>query len=114
VSAKLSSRQVGEVTVIDIEGRLTLGDGSNALRDELRHLIATNRRKILVNLGDVSYIDSSGIGQLVAGFTTVSNQGGKLKLVKANKRIKDLLHMTRIAAIFEMYEDESAAVLSFA
>ena len=114
MSAKLTSRQVGEVTVIDVEGRITLGEGSNMLRDELRHLISTNRRKILLNLADVSYMDSAGIGQLVAGFTTVTNQGGQLKLLKLTKRLKELLHMTRISSIFEIYDDEAAAIVTFA
>jgi anti-sigma B factor antagonist len=113
VSAKLTSRQVGEVTVVDVEGRITLGEGSSALRDELRHLISTNRKKIVLNLADVTYIDSSGIGQLVAGFTTVSNQGGKLKLLGLTKRMKDLLTITRISSIFELFDDEGAAVMSF-
>jgi len=114
VNAKVSTRQVGEVTVIDLEGRITLGDGSNLLRDELRHLISTNRRKILLNFAEVSYMDSSGLGQVVAGFTTVKNQGGQLKLLNVGERIKDLLNMARIASIFEMFDDESAAIMTFA
>jgi anti-sigma B factor antagonist len=114
VNAKVSTRQVGEVTVIDLEGRITLVDGSNLLRDELRHLISTNRRKILLNFAEVSYMDSSGLGQVVAGFTTVKNQGGQLKLLNVGKRIKDLLNMARIASIFEMFDDESAAIMTFA
>ena len=113
MSAKLTSRQVGEVTVVDVEGRITLGEGSSALRDELRHLISTNRKKIVLNLADVTYIDSSGIGQLVAGFTTVSNQGGKLKLLGLTKRMKDLLTITKISTIFELFDDEGKAVMSF-
>ena len=114
MSAKLTSRQVGEVTVVDIEGRITLGEGSSLLRDELRHLISTNRRKILINLADVTYMDSAAVGQLVAGFTTVTNQGGQLKLLKLNKHVKKILEMTKISGIFEAYDDESAAVMTFA
>ena len=114
MEAKLASRQVGEVTVIDLEGRITLGQGSDLLRDELRRLISTNRRKILLNLAGVSYMDSSGVGQLVAGFTTIVNQGGQLKLVKLSKRMREVLHMTKVATIFETYEDEDAALHAFA
>ena len=114
MSAKVNSRQVGEVTVVDLEGRITLGEGSNQLRDELRRLISTNRKKILLNFAEVSYMDSSGMGQLVAGFTTVTNQGGQLKLVNLAKRTKDLLNMARIGSIFEIYDDEAAAIVTFA
>ena len=114
MSAKASVRQVGEVTVVDLEGRITLGDGSNLLRDELRHLISTNRRKILLNFAEVSFVDSSGIGQIVAGFTTVTNQGGQLKLLNLSKRFKDLLNMARISSIFEIYDDEASAIMTFA
>jgi anti-sigma B factor antagonist len=114
VSARVKSRQVGEVTIIDLEGRITLGDGSNLMRDELRHLIGTNRKKILLNFAQVSYMDSSGMGQLVAGFTTVTNQGGQLKLLNLSQRTKDLLNMARIASIFEIYDDEASAIVAFA
>ena len=114
MSAKMSSRQVGEVTVVDLEGRITLGEASHALRDELRHLISKNRKKILLNFAEVSFIDSSGVGQLVAGFTTVSNQGGQLKLLNLSKRVKEVLHMARIASVFEIYDDEAAAIVTFA
>jgi len=114
VSAKVSSRQVGEVTVVDLEGRITLGEATNALRDELRYLISKNRKKILLNFAEVSFIDSSGVGQLVAGFTTVSNQGGQLKLLNLSKRVKEVLHMARITSVFEIYDDEAAAIVTFA
>jgi anti-sigma B factor antagonist len=85
VSIKLSTRQVGDVSVVDVAGRITLGEGSSALRDLLREMVGKNQKKILLNLGDVSYIDSSGIGELVSGFTTVTNQGGQLKLLKSDQ-----------------------------
>jgi anti-sigma B factor antagonist len=91
VSVKLSTRQVGDVSVVDVAGRITLGEGSSALRETLREMVGKNQKKILLNLGDVSYIDSSGIGELVSGFTTVTNSGGQLKLLNLNKRVKDLL-----------------------
>ena len=113
MNAKLTSRQVGEVTVIDVSGRITLGEGTSLLRDEFRNLIGTNRRKILVNLAGVSYIDTSGIGQLVAGFTTVSNQGGQLKLLNLTKKTKDIMQITKICTIFETYDDEKKALVTF-
>jgi anti-sigma B factor antagonist len=114
VSVKLSSRQVGDVTVIDVAGRITLGEGSSALRDALRELVGKNQKKILLNLGDVSYIDSSGIGELVSGFTTVTNSGGNLKLLNLNKRVKDLLQITKLYTVFDVHEDEAGAIRSFA
>jgi anti-sigma B factor antagonist len=114
VSVKLSSRQVGDVTVIDVAGRITLGEGSSALRDALRELVGKNQKKILLNLGEVSYIDSSGIGELVSGFTTVTNSGGNLKLLNLNKRVKDLLQITKLYTVFDVHEDEAGAIRSFA
>ena len=113
MSVKLNTRQVGDVSVIDVSGRITLGEGSSALRDILRDLTAKGHRKILLNLGDVSYIDSSGIGELVSGFTTVTNSGGMLKLLNLNKRVKDLLQITKLYTVFDVHEDEAAAVRSF-
>jgi anti-sigma B factor antagonist len=114
VSVKLTTRQVGDVTVIDVAGRITLGEGSSALREALRDLVTKNQKKILLNLGDVTYIDSSGIGELVSGFTTVTNSGGSLKLLNLNKRVKDLLQITKLYTVFDVHEDEAAAIRSFA
>lgn len=114
MSVKLTTRQVGNVSVVDVEGRITLGEGSSALREALRDLVAKNQNKILLNLGDVSYIDSSGIGELVSGYTTVSNGGGQLKLLNLNKRVKDLLQITKLYTVFEVHDDEAAAIRSFA
>jgi anti-sigma B factor antagonist len=114
VSVKLTTRQVGDVTAIDVSGRITLGEGSAALREALRDLVGKGQKKILLNLGDVSYIDSSGIGELVSGFTTVTNSGGNLKLLNLNKRVKDLLQITKLYTVFEVHEDEAAAIRSFA
>jgi anti-sigma B factor antagonist len=113
VSAKLTTRQVGDVTVIDVAGRITLGEGSSVLRDALRDLVSKNQKKILLNLGEVSYIDSSGIGELVSGFTTVTNGGGALKLLNLNKRVKDLLQITKLYTVFDVHEDEASAIRSF-
>jgi anti-sigma B factor antagonist len=113
VSVKLTTRQVGDVSVIDAVGRITLGEGSSVFRETLRELMAKGHKKILLNLADVSYIDSSGIGELVSGFTTVTNQGGQLKLLNLNKRVKDLLQITKLYTVFEVFEDEATAVRSF-
>ena len=114
MSVKLSTRQVGDVTVIDASGRITLGEGASNFRDSIRDLAAKGNKKLLLNLGDVSYIDSSGIGELVSGFTTVTNSGGVLKLVGLNKRVKDLLQITKLYSVFEVFDDEALALRSFA
>ena len=114
MSVKLSTRQVGDVSVVDVAGRITLGEGSSALRETLREMVSKNQKKILLNLGDVSYIDSSGIGELVSGFTTVTNSGGQLKLLNLNKRVKDLLQITKLYTVFDVHEDEAHAIRAFA
>jgi len=113
VSMQLTTRQVGDVTVIDAAGRITLGEGSSAFRDTIRDLAAKGNKRILVNLADVSYIDSSGIGELVSAFTTITNQGGALKLLSLTKRVKDLLQITKLYTVFEVFDDETAAVRSY-
>ncbi len=113
MSVKMSSRQVGDVTVIDAAGRITLGEGASVFRDTIRDLAAKGSKKILVNLGDVSYIDSSGIGEMVSSFTTVTNHGGQLKLLGLSKRVKDLLQITKLYTVFDVHEDEAAAIRSF-
>jgi anti-sigma B factor antagonist len=113
VSVKLNTRQVGDVTVVDASGRITLGEGSSTLRDLLKDLIAKGNRKILLNLGEVTYIDSSGIGELVSGFTTISNHGGTLKLLSLTKRVQDLLQITKLYTVFDVHEEEAHALRSF-
>lgn len=113
MSVKLTTRQVGDVTVIDAVGRITLGEGSSTFRDMIRDMAAAGNKKLLLNLGEVSYIDSSGIGELVSGFTTVTNHGGNLKLLNLTKRVKDLLQITKLYTVFEVHDDEAAAVRSF-
>ncbi len=114
MSVKLTTRQVGDVTVIDAVGRITLGDGASAFRDTIRSLVGSGQKKLLLNLAEVSYIDSSGIGEMVSGFTTVTNQGGVVKLLNLNKRVKDLLQITKLYTVFEVFDDEAHAVRSFA
>ena len=113
MSVKLTTRQVGDVTVIDAVGRITLGDGASTFRDTVRDLASSGHKKMLLNLAEVSYIDSSGIGEMVSGFTSVTNQGGQLKLLNLTKRVKDLLQITKLYTVFEVFEDEAAAVRSF-
>jgi anti-sigma B factor antagonist len=113
VSIQLSTRQVGDVRVIDVVGRITLGEGASTLRESIRDLVTKGNKKILLNLGDVSYIDSSGIGELVSGFTSVANQGGVLKLLSLTKRVKDLLQITKLYTVFDVYDDEATAVRSY-
>ncbi len=113
MSAKLITRQVGDVTVIDAVGRITLGEGSSVFRETIKDLVSKGNKKLLLNLAEVSYIDSSGIGELVSGFTSVSNAGGNLKLLKLTKRIQDLLQITKLYTVFEVFDDEAKALGSF-
>src|SRR5712692_6153194 len=110
---KASNRQVNGVTVVDMSGRITLGEGSVVLRESVRDLVAKEQKKILLNLGDVTYIDSSGIGELVSAFTTVRNQGGELKLLNLTKKVHDLLQITKLYTVFDVKDDEATAVKSF-
>jgi anti-sigma B factor antagonist len=113
VTMKASNRQVNGVTIVDMSGRITLGEGSVILREAVKDLLAKGQKKILLNLGDVSYIDSSGIGELVSAFTSVRNQGGDLKLLKLTKKVHDLLQITKLYTVFDIKDDEAAAVKAF-
>jgi anti-sigma B factor antagonist len=111
---KSNSRRVDGVTIMDLSGRITLGEGSVVLRDQIRELLGKGEKKILLNLGDVTYIDSSGIGELVSAFTTVRNQGGELKLLNLTKKVHDLLQITKLYTVFDVKDDEASAVKAFA
>ena len=113
MSMKLSTRQVDGVTIVDCSGRITLGEGSVMMRDTVRDLLAKGNKKIILNLGEVNYIDSSGIGELVSAFTSAKKQGGELKLLNLTKRIHDLLQITKLYTVFDVQEDEALAVKSF-
>jgi anti-sigma B factor antagonist len=113
VNLKVSTRQVDGVSIVDCSGRITLGEGSVVLRDTVKGLLSKGQKKILLNLGDVNYIDSSGIGELVSAYTTVKNQGGELKLLKLTKKVHDLLQITKLYTVFDVKDDEAAAVKSF-
>ena len=106
-------REVGDVAIVDFSGKITLGEGSAMLRQMVRELIAAGRRKILLNLADVDYIDSSGIGELVGAYTSVRGASGELKLVYLTKRVHDLIQITRLFTVFDVQADEAAAVRSF-
>ena len=113
MSMKASTRQVDGVTIVDLSGRITLGEGSVVLRDTVKDLLGKGQKKILLNLGDVSYIDSSGIGELVSAYTSVRNQGGELKLLHLTKKVHDLLQITKLYTVFDVKDDEAAAISAF-
>ena len=113
MSMKATNRQVEGVAVVDMSGRITLGEGSVVLRDTIRDLIGKGNKKILLNLGDVTYIDSSGIGELVSAFTAVRRENGELKLLNLTKKVHDLLQITKLYTVFDVKDDEATAVKSF-
>ena len=113
MTMKTSTRQVDGVTIVDLSGRITLGEGSVVLRDQIRDLLSKGNKRILLNLGDVSYIDSSGIGELVSAYTTVRNQGGELKLLNLTKKVHDLLQITKLYTVFDVKDDEASAIKAF-
>ena len=106
-------RQIGDVTIVDFSGKITLGEGSATLRKTIRELTEGGEKKILLSLSDVDYIDSSGIGEMVSAYTTVRNAGGELKLLHLTKRVHDILQITRLFTVFDVQSDESSAVRSF-
>ena len=114
MSMKVQTRQVDGITILDLSGRITLGEGSVTIRDAVRDVLAKGSNKILLNLGEITYIDSSGIGELVSAFTTVRNQGGDLKLLNLTKKVHDLLQITKLYTVFDVKDDEASAVASFA
>src|ERR1700740_2954902 len=106
----IKERQSGDVTVLDLSGKVTIGEGSVQLREAVRKLLDEGKKKILLNLGDVAYVDSSGIGELVSSYTTTNNQGGQLKLLNLTKKIQDLLMITKLLTVFETFDKEQAAL----
>ncbi len=113
MNLKTTTRQVDGVTIVDCSGRITLGEGSVVLRDIVKDLLGKGQKKILLNLGEVNYIDSSGIGELVSAYTTVKNQGGELKLLNLTKKVHDLLQITKLYTVFDVKDDETSAVRAF-
>jgi anti-sigma B factor antagonist len=110
---QIEQRAVGDVTVLDLKGRVTLGEGDELLKDKVNSLLNQGLKKIVLNLGDVPYIDSAGLGEIVRTYTTVSKQGGSLKLLNLTKRITDLLSITKLLTVFETFDNENDAVRSF-
>jgi anti-sigma B factor antagonist len=109
----ITTREVSHVTLVDINGRITLGDETGKLRDTIHQLIAQGKKKIVLNLAHVDYIDSSGVGELVSSFTTVRNAGGELKLLSLTKKVQDVLNVTKLYTVFDVKDDEFTAVKSF-
>lgn len=110
---QIEERVVNDVTILDLKGKITLGEGDEALREKINQMISSGRKRILLNLADVPYIDSAGLGEVVRTYTTVSRQGGQLKLVNLTKRITDLLSITKLLTVFEAFESESEALKSY-
>lgn len=111
LSAKV--RKVGDVSVVDLNGKITLGENTGILRDELRSLLAQGSKNIILNMADVGYVDSAGLGELVGAYTTATNQGGAVKLLHLQGKMKDLMQITKLHTIFPSFDDEQAAVASF-
>ena len=110
----ISERSVGEVMIVDVSGKITLGEGGDAaLKDKMRSLVQQGQKKLLLNLGDVSYVDSAGLGEIVQAYATMNKGGGALKLLNITKRIKDLLSITKLLTVFDTFDDEADAVRSF-
>ena len=110
---QIEERVVNDVTILDLKGKITLGEGDEALREKINQLISGNKKRILLNLAEVPYIDSAGLGEVVRTYTTVSRQGGQLKLVNLTKRIVDLLTITKLLTVFETFESEAEALKTY-
>lgn len=113
MALRATHRDAGQTTVVDLSGRIILGEGSALLRKTVRALLDDNHHRIVLNLGDVDYIDSSGIGELVSAYTAVKNRGGDLKLLNLTKKVRDLIQLTKLYTVFDVYTDEAAALRSF-
>ena len=114
MSMTYTTRDVGGVTIVDLSGKITLGEGGVTLREEVRKLLGEGKKKIVLNLADVNYIDSSGLGELVSAYTAVKNGGGELKLLNLTSKVRDLLVITKLVTVFDVKDDEATAVSSFA
>ena len=110
---QIEERSAGEVTILDLKGKMTLGEGDELLKDKINSLLASGKKKLLLNLEAVPYIDSAGLGEVVRTYTTVSRQGGSLKLLNLTKRIEDLLSITKLLTVFDTFDSEAEAVKSY-
>jgi anti-sigma B factor antagonist len=113
VALTIASREVDGVVVLDLNGRITLGEGSVQLRDAIRGLIGKGKKNVLLNMGEVNYIDSSGLGELVSAYTTAKNQQAEVKLLKLTRKVHDLLQLTKLYTVFDIKDDEASAIASF-
>ena len=113
MSMKASTRQFDDITIVDLSGQIKLGEASSALRAIVKDLLGKGEKKILLNLGEINYIDSAGIGELVSAFTSVRNQGGELKLLHLTKKVHDVLQITKLYTVFDVKDDEAAAIAAF-
>ena len=109
----ITERQAGDITILDMDGKVTIGEGSVALRTTIRRLLGEGKKKILLNLGSVGYVDSSGIGELVSSYTAVNKEGGSLRLLNLTQKIQDLLAITKLLTVFDVYESEADALASY-
>ena len=108
-----SIRKIGDIQIVDWKGKITLGEETMAVRNTVRDIVTGGGKKLILNLGEVSYIDSSGVGELVSTYTSVTNSGGQLKLLSLTKKIRELLAITKLLTVFDVYDDEQAAISSF-
>ena len=113
MSMKASTRQQQEITIVDLSGQIKLGEGSSVLREIVKDLLGKGQKKILLNLADINYIDSSGVGELVSAFTSVRNEGGELKLLHLTKKVHDILQITKLYTVFDVKDNEAAAISAF-
>ena len=113
MSMKARTRQQQDITIVDLSGQIKLGEGSSVLRETVKDLLGKGRKKILLNLADINYIDSSGVGELVSAFTSVRNQGGELKLLHLTKKVHDILQITKLYTVFDVRDNEAAAISAF-
>jgi len=113
MSVKMDTREVKGIVIVDLNGRVTMGEACAAIRDEIRDQVAQGFLRILLNLAEVSYIDSAGLGELTAAFTSVKNRGGQLKLVNLTKRVHDVMQITKLYTVFDVYDDEKKAIAAF-
>jgi len=113
MSLKINIRETADAAILDISGRITLGDGLGELRDSIKEALAGDQKNILLNLAEVSYIDSSGLGQLIGSYASITSRGGQMKLLNLQKRVTDLLQITKLLTVFETYTNEAAALRSF-
>jgi anti-sigma B factor antagonist len=110
---KIETRTIGDVRILDCSGKITLGEGTMSIRNTVRDVLQSGAKKVILNLADISYIDSSGVGELVSSYTTTVNKGGKLKLLKLTNKLRELLTITKLLTVFEIYDDEKEAISSF-